>query len=162
VTKLRTADVGDGRAEAVVCSPVSATSSCLFERRDSSRGKDFDDRVAAHIKETGDMIKEVTERVYLQHAVEANLRAKLAEIELERDVLLSKLSATEDSLRASNSVEESLMDTLQRTIDGYEARLDEMEVNLDEAKLTEDRLCAEMSSLRLERNPAHSPSGADS
>ena len=45
--------------------------------------------MAAHIKETGDMIKEVTERVHLQHAVEATLRAKLAEIELERDTLLS-------------------------------------------------------------------------
>ena len=45
--------------------------------------------MAAHIKETGDMIKEVTERVYLQHAVEATLRAKLMEIELERDALLS-------------------------------------------------------------------------
>lgn len=92
VTKLRTADVGDGGAEAIICSPVSATpstSSCRFERRDSLRGKDFDDRVAAHIKETGDMIKEVTERVYLQHAVEATLRAKLMEIELERDALLS-------------------------------------------------------------------------
>lgn len=53
------------------------------------RGKDFDDRVAAHIKETGEMIKEVTERVYLQHAIETTLRAKLAEIELERDTLLS-------------------------------------------------------------------------
>ena len=95
VTKLRTADVGDGGAEAIVCSPVSATpstSSCQFERRDSLRGKDFDDRVAAHIKETGDMIKEVTERVYLQHAVEATLRARLMEIELERDVLLSWVS----------------------------------------------------------------------
>jgi len=92
VTKLRTADVGDGGAEAFFCSPVSATpstSTCRFERRDSVRGKDFDDRVAAHIKETGEMIKEVTERVYLQHAIEATLRAKLAEIELERDTLLS-------------------------------------------------------------------------
>ena len=92
VTKLRTADVGDGGAEAFVCSPISATpstSTCRFERRDSVRGKDFDDRVAAHIKETGEMIKEVTERVYLQHAVEATLRAKLMEIELERDTLLS-------------------------------------------------------------------------
>jgi hypothetical protein len=53
------------------------------------RGKEFDDRVAAHIKETGEMIKEVTERVYLQHAIEATLRAKLAEIELERDTLAS-------------------------------------------------------------------------
>ena len=89
--KLRTADVGDSGAEGI-CSPVSATpstSSCQFERRDSLRGKDFDDRVAAHIKETGDMIKEVTERVHLQHAVEATLRAKLVEIELERDALLS-------------------------------------------------------------------------
>jgi len=108
------------------------------------------------------MIKEVTERVYLQHAVEATLRSKLAEIELERDALLSKLSEAEDSMRASKSVEESLMSTLQRTVDGYEARLDEMETNLDEAKLTEDRLCAEMYSMRLERNPAHSPSATDS
>ena len=54
-----------------------------------SRGKDFDDRVAAHIKETGEVIKEVTERVYLQHAIEVTLRARLVEIELERDVLLS-------------------------------------------------------------------------
>ena len=53
------------------------------------RGKDFDDRVAAHIKETGEMIKEVTERVHLHHAIEATLRAKLAEVELERDTLLS-------------------------------------------------------------------------
>ena len=92
VTKLRTADVGDGGAETSVCSPVSAslsTSSCLFERRDSLRGKDFDDRVAAHIKETGEMIKEVTERVYLQHAIEATLRAQLTEVERERDGLLS-------------------------------------------------------------------------
>jgi len=90
--KLRTADVGDSGAEANICSLVSATpstSSCRFDRRDSLRGKDFDDRVAAHIKETGDMIKEVTERVYLQHAVEATLRAKLMEIELERDALFS-------------------------------------------------------------------------
>jgi hypothetical protein len=94
VTKLRTADVGDGGAEAVVCSPVLATpgaSSCRFERRVSIRGTDFDDRVAAHIKETGEMIKEVTERVSLQHAIEATLRAKLAEVELERDVLLSRV-----------------------------------------------------------------------
>jgi len=35
------------------------------------------------------MIKEVTERVYLQHAIEATLRAKLTEVELERDGLLS-------------------------------------------------------------------------
>ena len=35
------------------------------------------------------MIKEVTEKVYLQHAIEATLRAKLAEIELEKDTLLS-------------------------------------------------------------------------
>jgi len=35
------------------------------------------------------MIKEVTERVYLQHAIEATLRAKLAEIEFERDTVLS-------------------------------------------------------------------------
>jgi len=117
------------------------------------KGKDFDDRVAAHIKETGDVIKEVTERVYLQQAIEATLRAKLAEIELERDTLLTKLSVAEDSLRASRSVEESLMSTLQRTIEGYEVRLDEMETILDEAKLTEDRLCAEMSSLGLERDP---------
>ena len=92
VTKLRTAEVGDGGAEATICSPISAspsTSGCRFERQDSLRGKDFDDRVAAHIKETGDMIKEVTERVYLQNAVEATLRAKLAEIELERNALLS-------------------------------------------------------------------------
>ena len=53
------------------------------------RGKDFDDRVAAHIRETGEVIKEVTERVHLQHAIEATLRAKLAEIELERDTLLT-------------------------------------------------------------------------
>ena len=32
-----------------------------------------------------------------------------------------QLSEAEDSMRASKSVEESLMDTLQRTIDGYEA-----------------------------------------
>ena len=32
-------------------------------------------------------------------------------------------------------------------------QLDEMENKLDEAKLTEDILCAEMSSLRLERDP---------
>ena len=32
-----------------------------------------------------------------------------------------QLSAAEDSLRASESVEESLMNTLQRTIEGYEA-----------------------------------------
>jgi hypothetical protein len=92
VTKLRTAEVGDGGAEAIICSPVSttpSTSSCQSVRRDSLRGKDFDDRVAAHIKETGEMIKEVTERVYLQHAIEATLRVKLAEIELERDALLS-------------------------------------------------------------------------
>jgi len=82
----------DGGAEAFICSPVSATSSastCRFERRNSVRGKDFDDRVAAHIKETGEMIKEVTERVHLQHAMEATLRAKLAEVKLERDTLLS-------------------------------------------------------------------------
>jgi len=107
------------------------------------------------------MIKEVTERVYLQHAVEATLRAKLAEIESERDTLLSKLSATEDSLRASKSVEESLMNTLQRTIEGYEMRLDEMETKLDEASVTEDILCAEMSSLRLERSSDFSLSAAD-
>lgn len=93
VTKLRTADVGDGGSEAIICSPVSATpstSSCRpNERRDSLRGKDFDDRVAAHIKETGEMIKEVTERVHLHHAIEATLRAKLAEIELEKGTLLS-------------------------------------------------------------------------
>ena len=92
VTKLRTADIGDGTAEVTVCSPVSATpstSSFRFERRDSLRGKDFDDRVAAHIKETGEMNKEVTERVHLQHAIEATLRAKLVELELERDTLLS-------------------------------------------------------------------------
>lgn len=92
VTKLRTADVGDGGAETIVCSSVSATpstSSSRFERRDSLKGKDFDDRVAAHIKETGEMIKEVTERVHLQHAIEATLRAQLAEIELERDALFS-------------------------------------------------------------------------
>ena len=35
------------------------------------------------------MIKEVTERVYLQHSVEAALRARLAEIELEKGTLLS-------------------------------------------------------------------------
>lgn len=93
ITKLRTSDeVGDGGTEAFPCSPISATpstSTCRSERRHSVRGKDFDDRVAAHIKETGEMIKEVTERVHLQHAVEATLRAKLAEIELERDTLLS-------------------------------------------------------------------------
>jgi len=33
----------------------------------------------------------------------------------------TQLSVAEDALRASRSVEESLMDTLQRTIDGYEA-----------------------------------------
>jgi hypothetical protein len=93
VTKLRTADVGDGGSEATFCSPVStssSTSSCRLDgRRDSLRGKDFDDRVAAHIKETGEMIKEVTERVYLQHAIEATLRTRLAEMEVERDALLS-------------------------------------------------------------------------
>lgn len=162
VTKLRTGDVGD-TPEATVCNRISATSSCQSNgRRDSIRGKDFDDRVAAHIKETGEMIKEVTERVYLQHAIEATLRAKLAEIELERDTLFSKLSIAEDSLRASKSIEESLMSTLQRTIEGYETRLDEMEVKLDEAKLTEDRLCAEMTSLRLERNSDYYPSAIDS
>ena len=31
-----------------------------------------------------------------------------------------KLSVAEDSLRASKTVEESLMGTLQRTIEGYE------------------------------------------
>lgn len=103
------------------------------------------------------MIKEVTERVYLQHAIEATLRGKVAEVELERDTLLSKLSATEEALRAAGSVEESLMRTLQRTIERYEARLDEMENKLDEAKLTEDRLCAEMSSLRLDQDSVHSP-----
>lgn len=36
-------------------------------------------------------------------------------------------------------------------------QLDEMENKLDEAKLAEDRLCAEMSTLRIERNPGHSP-----
>jgi hypothetical protein len=92
VTKLRTTDAGDGGVEAIVCSPVSAapsTSSRRFERRDSSRGKDFDDRVAAHIQETGEMIKEVTERVHLQQAMEASLRGKLAEVESERDALVS-------------------------------------------------------------------------
>lgn len=94
VTKLRTADVGDGGSEAIICSPVSSTPSTSSHqsngRQDSlTRGKDFDDRVAAHIKETGEMIKEVTERVYLQHAIEATLRAKVAEVELERDRLLS-------------------------------------------------------------------------
>jgi hypothetical protein len=81
-----------GEPKRFPCSPVSATAStstCRSERRDSVRGKDFDDRVAAHIKETGEMIKEVTERVHLQHAVEATLRAKLAEIESERDTLFS-------------------------------------------------------------------------
>ena len=93
VTKLRTTDAEDGGSEVTVCSPVSATpstsSSRFSERRDSLRGKDFDDRVAAHIKETGEMIKEVTERVHLHQAMEATLRAKLAEIELERDTLFS-------------------------------------------------------------------------
>ena len=32
-----------------------------------------------------------------------------------------QLCVAEDALRSSKSVEESLMDTLQRTIDGYEA-----------------------------------------
>ena len=42
-------------------------------------------------------------------------------------------------------------------------QLDEMEVQLDEAKLTEDRLCAEVSSLRLEpRDSDHLPSSAHS
>lgn len=162
VTKLRTADAAGGGSEALFCSPVSTTPSTSSHqsngRRDSlTRGKDFDDRVAAHIKETGEMIKEVTERVYLQHAIEATLRAKVAEVEIERDTLLSKLSATEEALRAAGSVEESLMRTLQRTIERYEARLDEMENKLDEAKSTEDRLCAEMSSLRLDQNSVHSP-----
>ena len=40
-------------------------------------------------------------------------------------------------------------------------QLDEMENKLDEAKLAEDRLCAEMSGLRLGRDPAHSPSATD-
>lgn len=91
VTKLRTTSVEDSGSEGIICSPISATTSTSSrrsnERRDSLRGKGFDDRVAAHIKETGEMIKEVTERVYLQHAIEATLRAKLAEVELERDTL---------------------------------------------------------------------------
>ena len=38
------------------------------------------------------------------------------------------------------------------------SQLDGMEAELDEAKLTEDRLCAEMSSLRLEQDPDRLPS----
>ena len=34
-------------------------------------------------------------------------------------------------------------------------QLDEMETKLDEAELTEGRLCAELSNLRLDRDPAH-------
>lgn len=45
--------------------------------------------MAAHIQETGEMIKEVTERVHLQQAMEASLRGKLAEVESERDALVS-------------------------------------------------------------------------
>lgn len=48
---------------------------------------EFDDRVAAHIKERREM--EVTERDHLHRAIEASLRVKLGEMELERDVLLS-------------------------------------------------------------------------
>ena len=40
------------------------------------------------------------------------------------------------------------------------SQLDGMEAKLDEAKLTEDRLCAEMSGLRLEQNPDRLPSAA--
>ena len=35
------------------------------------------------------MIKEVTERVHLHQAIEASLRAQLAEMELEKDTLVS-------------------------------------------------------------------------
>jgi len=38
------------------------------------------------------------------------------------------------------------------------SKLDGMEARLDEAKLTEDRLCAEMSGLRLEQDPDRLPS----
>ena len=93
VTKLRTTDAGEGGPEATIYSPISATTSTssygFNERRESSRGKDFDDRVAAHIKETGEMIREVTERVHMHHAIEASLKVKLEEVELERDRLLS-------------------------------------------------------------------------
>jgi hypothetical protein len=40
-------------------------------------------------------------------------------------------------------------------------QLDEMETKLDDAKLKEDTLCAEMLSLRLEQNSVHSPSMTD-
>ena len=93
VTKLITADVWDGGSEATICSPISATPSTsswrLNERLDSLREKDFDDRVAAHIKETMEIIKEATERVCLHQEIETTLRARLAEMELERDTLLS-------------------------------------------------------------------------
>jgi len=128
--------------------------------RSNEQQKDFEDRVAVHIKESSELTKELAERLRLYQAVEVALRSELAEITRERDTLSSKLSKAEDALRESRKVGESLMDTLHRTIGGYETRADEMGAELEEAKLTEDRLRAELFSLRLERRGSVNPPSA--
>lgn len=43
------------------------------------------ERVASHLSDTKNMVKEVTDRITLHEAIEASLRGRLAEVEAERD-----------------------------------------------------------------------------
>jgi len=106
------------------------------------------ERVASHLNDTKNMVKEVTDRITLHEIIEASLRDKLAEVEAERDSYQRKLAESEASLCAARLVEESMMGRLQRTITSYEAKLDDMEGLLETTQAIERTLMAQVAQLR--------------
>lgn len=114
------------------------------------------ERVASHLNDTKNMVKEVTDRITLHEAIEASLRGRLAEVEAERDSYQRKLAESEASLGAARLVEESMMGRLQRTITSYEAKLDDMEGLLETTQAIERTLLAQVAQLRArERENIH-------
>jgi len=106
------------------------------------------ERVASHLSDTKNMVKEVTDRITLHEAIEASLRGRLAEVEAERDSYQRKLAESEASLRAARLVEESMMGRLQRTITSYETKLDDMEGLLETTQTIERTLMAQVARLK--------------
>jgi len=120
ITKLRT-DTQSGELEEPQRLRAASSVSAKTPRCKRESGADLDQRVGSHLKDTKNMVQEVTERIKFHEAVEASLRIRLLEVENERDLYARTVSDTQDSLRSAKMVEESLMVQLQRTVSSYEA-----------------------------------------
>jgi chromosome segregation ATPase len=144
ITKLRT-DSQSAESEKPHRSRASSSTSLRHERESGAK---FDQRVVSHLKDTKDMVHEVTERIKFHEAVEESLKYRLLEVERERDSYFRKLADVQTSLLSAKMVEDSLLARLQRTVSSYETKIDDMDERLQTAEMIERSLLDQVAKLR--------------